>query len=134
MGFLIDACNQTYIGGYQASKSSPSRPVGRVLKLGWPIKCLFPPKVGVAHCTFYLKSAKSWGGSGHPGHPSTYGPVQPGYLLLAHVRKTKHEWVRQHSMFYDSQTRQINQVLPTNIQNSQYILFAFFHFMKYLPM
>ena len=51
------------------------RPVGRILKLGWPIKCLFPPKVGVARCTFWLKSAKSWGGPGHPGHLSTYGPA-----------------------------------------------------------
>ena len=49
-----------------------NRPVGRNFKLGWPIKCLFPPKVGVAHYTFCLRSAKSWGG---PGHPSTYGPA-----------------------------------------------------------
>ena len=46
------------------------RPVGSILKLG----CLCPSKVGVAHCTFWLRSAKSWGGLGHPGHPSTYGP------------------------------------------------------------
>ena len=59
-----------------------SRPVGRSLKLVWPIKCLFPPKNWMAHyCTFWLRSAKSWGGPGHPGHPSTYGPARCKSLL-----------------------------------------------------
>ena len=62
-----------------------TRPVGSFLKLGWPIKCLFPPKVGVAHFTFWLRSAKSWGGPGHPGYPSTYGPAKSD-LPLAILR------------------------------------------------
>jgi len=33
-------------------------------------------KVGVAHYTFSLESAKSWDCLGHPGHPPYYGPVE----------------------------------------------------------
>ena len=54
-------------------------PVGRdFLRLGWPIKSLFPPKFGVAHYNIYLKSTKSLGA---PGHPCTYGPAYIGSCI-----------------------------------------------------
>ena len=62
--------------------------------MGWPIKCLFPPKLGVADFTLWLRSAKSWDGPGHSGHPSTYGPVRTFHNVLKINRQLENKYTR----------------------------------------
>ena len=67
------------------------RPVGRQFKMGWHQNLMsfvpfFPEKLGWHHYTFYSISAKNWGGTCHPGHPSNYGPA---YNLIFKGTKRK---------------------------------------------
>ena len=109
----------------------PCRPVGRNFKLGWPFKCLFPPKVGVAHYTFYHISAKSWGGPGHPGHPghpSTYGPVVLVEILpIANLEPD--QWSFAIWAFYVVISSISKYVLWTILANASHLRF-FFYFKK----
>ena len=57
-----------YVCSYFLNFNILCRPAGRNFKIGWPVKCLFPPKVGVAHYTFlpYIRQKLGWPGPPRP--------------------------------------------------------------------